>query len=191
MSKQLLQQQLERSKQLTSHIVSNMTDTIDRPLEQIQAQTNRLYQRTAVRSDADGPGQTTINSRAAFLLANKGFDAERVAENLDNMNLALSFEPLQGLPDTDIQGFLKNEHENIVSCAIEEQKNQTIEDFQLHFDRMIQKEWTRVKRKIMEEMGHQTNFEDMEQDDITRGCIFYLYSFSTTSCSIRIRPLDW
>lgn len=69
----------------------------------------------------------------------------------------MSFEPLQGVADTDITSFLRNQHENIISCAIENQKTASAMDFQRAFEQAIQRDWDQAKRRIMDEMGHQSS----------------------------------
>jgi nuclear pore complex protein Nup93 len=138
-------QLLEQSRQLTTHIVTPHAP-LERGLEHIEAQTRRLLSRT--RSDH------VKKDRASYLLANRGFDAEKVSETLNRINLALSFEPLDSIPDTDINGYLRNDHENIVSAAIEEQKKQTILDFEKRFENAVHSDWQNVKRRIMD---HQPN----------------------------------
>lgn len=70
-------QQRELSKHLTTHIVSH-TPPIDRHLDQILAQTNLLRKRTASRLEDN------VDARAAFLLANEGFDAQAVKVPLNS-----------------------------------------------------------------------------------------------------------
>ncbi|KAJ3366107.1 hypothetical protein HDU91_001981 [Kappamyces sp. JEL0680] len=70
------------------------------------------------------------DSRTAFLLASRGIDSDRVMQNLVDINLGLSFEPLQGIADTDIEAYLRNEHETLVSLAIEDTKSRAISDFE-------------------------------------------------------------
>jgi SOS response regulatory protein OraA/RecX len=86
--------QREQSRQLTSHIISQSHAPIERSLEQIQEQTKRLMRRTVQDESAD--------AKAAYLLANRGFDAETVREQVNEINL--TFEPLSGVADTDIEG---------------------------------------------------------------------------------------
>ena len=105
---------LEQSKRLTNHIVPNGFVAPERGLEQIEKQTKRLLQRAYEQSGSTaGATQPQIDPRAAFMLASKGFDADRVRETIDQINLALTFEPLQAVHDTDIEGYLRNEHETI------------------------------------------------------------------------------
>ncbi|KAJ1343471.1 hypothetical protein BSLG_001969 [Batrachochytrium salamandrivorans] len=101
------------------------------------------------------PGYTvSIDSRTAFLLAKQGFDPERVSHTLSQIDLSHTFEPLQGLPDADIEAFLRNEHENIVSIAIEETKGQVALDFERRFELRLGRDWAAMKKRIFDQMGH-------------------------------------
>lgn len=94
-----------------------------------------------------------VDNRTAYLLASRGIDTDKVFENLVDLNLGLTFEPLRGVPDTDIEQFLRNEHETLVSLAIEESRMQTLQEFESSFEKSVQKDWVRQKQKIMENMG--------------------------------------
>lgn len=60
-----------------------------------------------------------------YLLAGKGFDAEKLSRNLNSINLKSTFEPITGIEhETDIDGFLRHEHDLIILTAIEETKRQ-------------------------------------------------------------------
>nr|KAJ3421523.1 hypothetical protein HK105_003229 [Polyrhizophydium stewartii] len=96
-----------------------------------------------------------LDSRTAYLLAKQGFDAERVSQTLAQIDLANTFEPLQGVPDADIDAYLRNEHENIVSVAIEETKNQVALDFEQHFEQRLARDWANIKKRTFDQMGHQ------------------------------------
>lgn len=142
---------VQSSRELTSHILPTGLGPVERGLEQIEAQTNRLLKRTTSKQDSP---QKKIDSRTQYLLASRGIDTDKVLENLVDINLGLTFEPLSGVPDTDIEGYLRNEHETIVSLAIEETRNQTVSDFEINFEAALQKDWQNQKRKILESMGH-------------------------------------
>ena len=149
-------QLLEQSRQLTNHIVAPSLTPIQRGLEQIEAQTKRLLKRTTTVVD-DGnkpPNNATLDSRAAYLLAKQGIDADKVMQTLDQIDLTHTFEPLQGVGDADIDAFLSNEHENIVSLAIEETKEQVCVDTERSFEQRMQRDWQKVTRRIFDEMGH-------------------------------------
>lgn len=70
------------------------------------------------------------DSRTAYLLASRGIDADRALHTLADINLALSFEPLQAIPDTDIDAYLRHEHETLVSLAVQETISRTLNDFE-------------------------------------------------------------
>ncbi|KAI8922785.1 Nup93/Nic96-domain-containing protein [Entophlyctis helioformis] len=202
----MFRQLLEQSKQLTNHIVAPGLTPIDRGLDQIEAQTQRLLRRSGAPGQdplaagaqgaaapagddllygagsvfgagsgagaagvgalggfggmqASGAMDTSaaapLDSRTAYMLAKQGFDADRVSQTLAQIDLAHTFEPLQGVPDADIDAFLRNEHENIVSVAIEETKAQVAADFETSFEQRLDRDWTAIKKRIYSEMGHQ------------------------------------
>ncbi len=57
-----------------------------------------------------------------FLLAGKGYDAEKLSRTLNSINLKTTFEPLEPLAEADIEGYLRHEHDMIILTAIEESK---------------------------------------------------------------------
>lgn len=57
-----------------------------------------------------------------YLLAGKGFDVEKYRRSLSKIDLKTAFEPLEPLAETDIDGYLKHEHNMIILTAIEEAK---------------------------------------------------------------------
>ena len=59
-----------------------------------------------------------------YLLAGRGFDAERVSQTLNSIKMAQAFEPLQPLEDTDVEGYLRNEHELMIVSCIEEARRE-------------------------------------------------------------------
>ena len=70
----------------------------------------------------------------AILLGSQGFDVPKLSHNLEQLNAAKTFEPLEAVLETDIPGFLKNERENTILSVIEESKKQVI--LQLIFQTM-------------------------------------------------------
>jgi nuclear pore complex protein Nup93 len=139
---------VQESRQLTNHILPTGLTPLERGLEQIEAQTKRLLKRTTSRQDSP----QKVDNRTQYLLASRGIDSDKVLENLVDINLGLTF--VQGVPDTDIEGYLRNEHETLVSLAIEETRNQAILDFETHFEQSLQRDWTKQKQRIMENFGH-------------------------------------
>ena len=59
-----------------------------------------------------------------FLLAGTGFDADKLTRNLNAINLRTTFEPLEPISDTDIDAYLRHEHELMILTALEESKKE-------------------------------------------------------------------
>lgn len=139
---------VQDARQLTSHILPTSLTPVERGLDQIEASTKRLLRRTTTSAgrvansdrQEDFDNRSPINmsllpvpaadSRTAYLLASRGMDSDRVLQSLADINLALSFEPLQAIPDTDIEAYLRHEHETLVSLAVQETMSRTISDFE-------------------------------------------------------------
>jgi hypothetical protein len=59
-------------------------------------------------------------------LARQGFDTEKLTQNLSSIDLKTTFEPLESISETDLESYLKHEHELIVLSAIEEAKKEVM-----------------------------------------------------------------
>ena len=57
-----------------------------------------------------------------MLLSTKGLEVPKLSQRLESLSTTKTFEPLEPVVETDIQGFLKNERENAILSAIEETK---------------------------------------------------------------------
>jgi hypothetical protein len=55
-----------------------------------------------------------------LLLGSKGVDLPQLSQKLEVLSARKTFEPLEPIPDADIQSFLKNEKENAILSIIEE-----------------------------------------------------------------------
>ncbi|KAI8853098.1 Nup93/Nic96-domain-containing protein [Chytridium lagenaria] len=146
-----LNQIYEQSRRLTSHIVApGNIPSLDRGLDQIAAATKKLSAKSSRTGDASF---RALTSRTAYLLANRGFDADRVSAALSMLDPAATFEPVEGLYDTDIEGYLKQEHENMILSAIENSRSQTLKDCNDRFNRTLHRDWEKAKKRIFEELG--------------------------------------
>jgi nuclear pore complex protein Nup93 len=54
------------------------------------------------------------------LLASKGFDAEKLSKSLNLIDVEHTFEPLEAIQDTDVESYLRHEHEMAIVAVIEE-----------------------------------------------------------------------
>ncbi len=80
-------------------------------------------------------------------------DASHLAENVQQTNVASAFEPLRPIYDTDVESFLKHEHEQVILAAIEEGRRETLRDFNKNLERTMHRNWEKQKQKIMDEFG--------------------------------------
>jgi hypothetical protein len=58
------------------------------------------------------------------LLSKKGFDTEKLQVQLSRVELKDTFEPVEPLHETDLEGYLQHEHEMLLLTAIEEAKKE-------------------------------------------------------------------
>ncbi|KAI8822571.1 Nup93/Nic96-domain-containing protein [Fimicolochytrium jonesii] len=165
----------EQSRQLTNHVVRTDVPQLERTLDQIDADSKRLFKRTTrvaemgAASGAGGAQAVGLDTRAIYLLANKGFDHEKVRQTLDQIDLTQSLEPLTAVGDTDIEGYLKNEYQNIVTGAILDTKRGTGKAFEDSFERLLYRDWERVRKKVFQELGqHHTSWANKDQSGAFR-----------------------
>jgi nuclear pore complex protein Nup93 len=66
---------------------------------------------------------SNISGTSSFsyrLLASKGFDAEKLKKSLGTIDIEHTFEPLEAIQDTDVEAYLRHEHEMAIVTIIEE-----------------------------------------------------------------------
>ncbi|KAJ3168334.1 hypothetical protein HDU88_001774 [Geranomyces variabilis] len=165
-----LSQLLEQSRLLTNHTVQPDAPQIERGLDQIDAESKRLFSRTTriAESAPDGTlgsaADATLDPRTITMFANKGYEPEKVREVLNQIDLSQTLEPLTGVRDTDIDGYLRNEYENIVTGAILNTKRETSKRYQVSFDRLLYQDWERCRKKLFQELGqHNASWSRPEQ----------------------------
>eukprot|EP00058_Branchiostoma_floridae_P008695 XP_002594183.1 hypothetical protein BRAFLDRAFT_275527 [Branchiostoma floridae] len=136
---------LQRAEQLTADMDSGVElPRVERNLQQILDAGERLWSRSA-----QAAAQDQTDARASILLGAKGFDVPRISQRLETLSAAKTFEPLEPVRDTDIQGFLRNERENALLAAIEESRRNTFESVERHHWEFMQQEWEIEKQKIL------------------------------------------
>ncbi|KAJ3021899.1 hypothetical protein HKX48_007480 [Thoreauomyces humboldtii] len=160
----------EQSRKLTNHTEGLQGfPQLERGLEQIDAESKRLYKKTTRIAESSGSGiavaPASLDARTIYMFANRGYDPEKVRETLDSINLTQSMEPLNGVRDTDIEGFLKNEYQNIVTGAILETKRETGKAYEQCFDNMLFRDWEKTRNKVFQELGqhHHTPYVAPDQ----------------------------
>lgn len=88
-----------------------------------------------------------------YLLASGGIDAAQLANTIQNTDIANTFEPLQPVYDTDVEGFIRHEHEQVILNMIEESRRETLDDFQQGLHEQLHQDWEAQKQRILEELG--------------------------------------
>ncbi|RUS29364.1 hypothetical protein BC938DRAFT_480751 [Jimgerdemannia flammicorona] len=185
-----LKQLLEQSRRLTNHIAPNDLPQIERGLDQIESQSRKLVAKatragegldtrayvSSTDADLQGfnlPVSSSIGMKATrplhYFLAGGGINAQELSQNLNSINLTTTFEPLQPIHDTDIEGYLRHEHEQIIVSAIEEGRRETLRDFDEGFERALHLDWERSKKKIFEELGQHQGQDVLRSTGYTTG----------------------
>uniref|UniRef100_T1ISV4 Uncharacterized protein n=1 Tax=Strigamia maritima TaxID=126957 RepID=T1ISV4_STRMM len=136
---------LHQAEQLTADIDSNgELPRVERNLRQILEVGQQMWTRTAQTTSRD-----STDVKASILLGSRGFDLPRVSMKLESLSVAKTFEPLEPVRETDIQGFLRNERENAILTVIEEARKKTFEKAEeVHWD-SLQNEWEVEKQRIL------------------------------------------
>lgn len=97
--------------------------------------------------------RTSHHSRSHYLLAGGGIDAVQLTNAIEQTNIANTFEPLQPVYDTDIEGFNRHEHEQVILSMIEESRRQTFDEFESKLGECLHQDWQSQKKRIVEELG--------------------------------------
>ncbi|KAK1161894.1 nuclear pore complex protein Nup93 isoform X1 [Acipenser oxyrinchus oxyrinchus] len=117
---------------------------VERNLQEIQQAGERLRARTLTRTS-----QETADVKASILLGSRGLDISHISQRLESLSAATTFEPLEPVKDTDIQGFLKNERDNALLSAIEESRRRTFSTAEEYHRESMLVEWEQVKQRIL------------------------------------------
>ncbi|XP_077993570.1 nuclear pore complex protein Nup93-like [Glandiceps talaboti] len=136
---------LQQAEQLTADMDSG-TDLprVDRNIHQIMEAGQRLWTKTAQAAVQD-----TADVKASILLGSRGLDVPKISQRLESLRSATTFEPLEPVRETDIQGFLRNERENAVLSTIEETRKLTFQHDEKRHRECMQSEWEEEKQKIL------------------------------------------
>ena len=179
---QSLSELLQQSRKLTNHLGRSDLPQIQLGLDQIENQSRKLVSKS-LRAASAQPG----DARAHYFLANGGIDASELADTINAANIANTFEPLQPIYDTDVESYLKHEHEQVILSAIEEGRRETLQDFHRNLDRTMHRDWERQKRKILDELGqHQASsasasIADRSAADLTAAASTSAYTLSQST----------
>ncbi|XP_055926335.1 nuclear pore complex protein Nup93-like [Argiope bruennichi] len=136
---------LQQAEQLTADIDGEgELPRVERNLRQIVDAGQQLWSRTTQAVSKD-----TCDIKASILLGSKGYDLPKISQKIESLTTARTFEPIEPIRETDIQGFLKNERENAMLSVIEESKKATFERSDKIFWETLESEWEQEKMKIL------------------------------------------
>ncbi|CAK4932188.1 unnamed protein product [Aphanomyces euteiches] len=131
---------------------------LTRGMEQLPSLQRSLEQLHAVTSSKTlaSTAPPAATNKAQFLLAGRGFDAEKLSRELKQSELKASFEPKDPLGDCDLEGFLRHHHEMIVVTAIEEAMAATTRSAQQSALNSLNNEFQASKTKLMQDLQGRT-----------------------------------
>lgn len=117
---------------------------VERNLQEIQQAGERLRSRTLTRTSQD-----TADVKASILLGSRGLDIFHISQRLESLSAATTFEPLEPVKDTDIQGFLKNERDNALLSTIEESRRRTFLLAEEYHRESMLVQWEQLKQRVL------------------------------------------
>lgn len=122
---------LQQAQKLTNETHgSEEFPRVERTLPQVLQATNELHSRVTQTGAQDIQAYARPISELFFfvnifvfrhiLLGSRGIELPKISQKLETLSARKTFEPLDPIADTDIQGFLKNEKENAILSVIAE-----------------------------------------------------------------------
>eukprot|EP00057_Strongylocentrotus_purpuratus_P013801 XP_011668275.1 PREDICTED: nuclear pore complex protein Nup93-like [Strongylocentrotus purpuratus] len=136
---------LRDAEQLTADVdTGSELPRVEQTLHQIMETSQRLWTKTAQLGTSEA-----ADVKASILLGSKGLDIPRISQRLETLSAVKTYEPLEPIADTDIQGLLRNERENALLAVIEETKRNTRLETEQRFWQSKQNEWEVEKQRIL------------------------------------------
>jgi nuclear pore complex protein Nup93 len=143
---------LQESRRLATRAsgTSSNLPQLQKSLDLIQTGSRRLQDAVEPNPSASGH---LLDPRTTFLLAAQGFDPQRLASSLEDIQLANTLESLEPVADTDLDAFLRNEHDSMISLAIQESRVAAMQDALDSFETSMLDDWSRASSKVLEELS--------------------------------------
>ncbi|XP_069674985.1 nuclear pore complex protein Nup93-like [Periplaneta americana] len=133
---------LHAAEQLSAEVEgSGDLPKVERTLRQVLEASTELWSRVTQAGAQD--------IQAHLLLGSKGVDLPQLSQKLDVLSARKTFQPLEPIPDADIQSFLKNEKENAILSIIEETHRSCFDDTEKLQWEHIESEWKQEKQKAL------------------------------------------
>ncbi|KAI9593395.1 Nup93/Nic96-domain-containing protein [Syncephalis fuscata] len=137
-----LTQLVENSRRMNSNVISAHRPHIERGLEQIESHSRLLLARIGGKDEG-------YTAKTQLFLAKGGVDADELSGRVQDTRMDAAFESLQILPDMDVEGFLRHEHEQSIIDAIEVSTLDTHSIFEEHMETVMQNEWNDYKTALL------------------------------------------
>lgn len=128
-------------------LASQGQPTLTRSIAQLGAAVRKLAQKPEVTAE--------INAQLFF--ASKGLDLAKHASHLRTMSLGSSVDMMQPVDDLDVDRFLEQQQELLVSSAVEECAHLNSLAFQQSLLGQIEDDWDLTKQDIVESMNFHTS----------------------------------
>jgi nuclear pore complex protein Nup93 len=136
---------LYKAEQLTAEIDGESElPRVERNLRQLLEAGEQLWTRTATSVSRE-----TSDVRASVLLGTKGYDLQKVSQQLDSLSSAKKLTPIEAIAETDIKGFLKSQRENAIMKIIDDVKKSTTDKTDKLYLDNLHREWDEQKLKIL------------------------------------------
>lgn len=152
-----LNELLHQSQQLTTHAGSPEITSIRLTLEQIESQSRRLAEEASTYSERPSGSNDVLSQTnpvsSRYLMPHGTSDATELPEAIQATRIAKAFEPLRPLADTDVAGYLRHEHEQVILSCLEESRCGTQDAFYRTLDYSLDNSWDAQKRHIVEDLG--------------------------------------
>ncbi|XP_016973058.1 nuclear pore complex protein Nup93-1 [Drosophila rhopaloa] len=148
---------LQQAQRLANDTKMEMEMGVERTMSQVLQATQELHSRVT---------QTGTNDlQAHILLGSKGVDLPKLTQKLETLSARQSFEPLDPVTDTDVQGYLKNERENAILSVIDETNRSIFESVERQKWRCIYAEWGEEKESLLNALvgPGQQDFPDVQR----------------------------
>lgn len=149
---------LQEAQKLTNETYgSDILPRVERSLPQVLQATQELHSRVSQTGAQD--------IQAHILLGSKGIELPKISQKLETLSARKTFEPLDPITDTDIQGFLRNEKENAILSVIEEVHKNSYQSAQNKKWDHIFSDWKQEKIKLMNALiGPSQNWIDVRKN---------------------------
>eukprot|EP01094_Clydonella_sp_ATCC50884_P009854 TRINITY_DN1938_c0_g1_i1.p1 TRINITY_DN1938_c0_g1~~TRINITY_DN1938_c0_g1_i1.p1 ORF type:complete len:932 (+),score=292.08 TRINITY_DN1938_c0_g1_i1:176-2971(+) len=94
---------------------------------------------------------STSKAHANALLAEKGYNVEKMTASLNKIEMKAKIQPREPLRPTDLKGFLDHRYRMVILTSIEETNTHTSECFEKYYMQSMLREWGEEKEVVLEE----------------------------------------